>query len=300
MIKSLIYKGLSPKRPDLADGLRAVAVADALSFSARSVPWREENFTFRGTNLQSGIGIGSRALMALLLATAAAMPFEPARAEQAASAKPTMTVTARGEVSVVPDIIRVSIGVVAEARTAADAFEQNSRAVIALTDELSVAGVPKSDIATERMAIAPIYAARRSNSRGEVAAYRVTNTLAIRLQPIEKASWLVDRLVAKGANVVDSVVFEVSDEEAKRDLARAAAVKSARARAALLAEAADVQLGRILDIRESDSQPVPLYRQTMRPMAKETAAPIEPGETTLSASITLTYELEDQAEGQRN
>ena len=76
------------------------------------------------------------------------------------------------------------------------------------------------------------------------------------------------------------------------DEARTAAMKAARDRAALYANAAGLKVVRILSISESGGyspRPMVYAKMAMADMAE--AAPVEAGELSLSASVTVQFEL---------
>lgn len=241
--------------------------------------------------------IGSLAATALFIVFASTAWLQPAPARAQSDAvrteKPTLTATGTGSVVAVPDRVRIDIGVTTEAKTAAEALAENSRAVAALIAEAQAAGVERRAIATARLSIRPVTAQRKNAGRetSEVVGYAVTNALDIRIAPLERAGPLLDRLVSRGANTVENIDFEVSDEDKRRDGARTEAVKAARAKAELLAAAAGVRLGRILEIREGGAPaPRPVMAARVRSFA---AAPIEAGETAIEAQVSITWELQE-------
>lgn len=252
--------------------------------------------------LSAAIGLRSALLSALLalafpVAEAAAQTAGPAAAELLQG--PRMVVVGRGSVTVVPDRVRITIGVVSQAATARDAIADNAKNASALIDEAVAAGVPRRDIATARLSLQPIMPAPKASSVSKAAAepgvpkplgFEVSNTVTIQFGPVEKAGEVVDRLIGKGANRIEGLSFEVSDAEKRLDGARRAAVEAARAKAELYAAAAGVRLGRILEIGEGAvSVPGPRPLATMRMAAAPT--PIEAGETTLEAEVQLTFEI---------
>ncbi|MEJ1160438.1 SIMPL domain-containing protein [Prosthecomicrobium sp. N25] len=237
----------------------------------------------------SGSGSLATALAAVMLTGVLALRVQPAEAAEPVS--PSLTITGRGEVTAVPDVVRFTIGVATEARTAGEALAENSKAVSAVVAEAEALGIDKRKISTARLLVQPVYASRKVNGREvqEVSGYAVTNALSLEISPVAKAGSVIDRLVGKGANTIDSIAFEVSDADARLDEARTSAVKAARARAELYAAAAGVRLGRVLEIRET-SREMPMPR--MRPMASKAAAPpIEAGEATLGAEVDVTFEI---------
>jgi uncharacterized protein YggE len=72
--------------------------------------------------------------------------------------------------------------------------------------------------------------------------------------------------------------------------ARDAAVADALAKAKRYAAAAGLKLGEIISIEEGGAYPPP--RPMMRAEAMAADVPIAPGQTELSASVTITFALE--------
>jgi uncharacterized protein YggE len=80
----------------------------------------------------------------------------------------------------------------------------------------------------------------------------------------------------------------VSEQSKLLDKARAEAIADAHRKAELYANAAGMKVGRVMAISEEGSVPPPGLFQ---PMRAGTAAPIAPGEQTLRAVVTVSYEL---------
>ena len=77
------------------------------------------------------------------------------------------------------------------------------------------------------------------------------------------------------------------------DNARKKAVEDAHAKAELLAGAAGVSLGRVVQISESGGvimPPQPMYRAAA--MDKMESVPIAAGQQTLSTNVSITYEIQ--------
>lgn len=223
-----------------------------------------------------------RPLLAALLLTAA-----PALAEDATPT--TLTVTAEGRVDRAPDIAELSGGVVTQAPTAAAALAANAGRMTSVVAAVRRAGIAERDIQTSGLNLAPQY--RYTDGQAPVlTGYQVTNTVALHVRALADAGRLVDALVAAGANQINGPAFRVADADAALDAARTAAVATARARAQLYAAAAGLHVARIRSIAEGGEAPVarPLM---MMARAKVAETPIEPGEMSLSASVTVVFEL---------
>jgi len=209
---------------------------------------------------------------------------------------PTLTVTASGEVSAVPDTALVTAGIVSEARTTAAALAGADKAAAALLAEATAAGIAKADVATADFSVAPVWSTRTGSGDGpaRITGYSVSNTFTLRIRRLADLGPLLERVVAGGSNTVSGISFEVSDAGKRRDEARVAAVAAARARAELLAAAADQRLVRVLSISEGAAER-PMPRVFAKAAMSAGAVPIEAGTQTISADVTMTFELAPRA-----
>jgi len=81
--------------------------------------------------------------------------------------------------------------------------------------------------------------------------------------------------------------FVVSQQSKLLDQARDEAIADARRKAELYAKAAGAKLGAVASISEEGSSSQPRPMQAMR----AAGVPIAPGEQTLRAAVTVSYEL---------
>jgi uncharacterized protein YggE len=110
------------------------------------------------------------------------------------------------------------------------------------------------------------------------------------------AGKLIDVAIKAGANEVQGPEFTLANSDAALDEARTAAVATARARAELYAKAAGLKVKRIASISEGAGAPELGPRPIMRMAMAEAGAapPVQPGELSLSAQVTISFELEGQ------
>ena len=229
--------------------------------------------------------LGALALLTLLTAA-------PSAAQENAPRR--LVVTGTGEASARPDVAVISAGVVVQAETASAALAANTRAMNAVLEQLRAAGLAQEDIQTAQFAVTPLYDPRppdpqRTEPPG-IVGYQVSNRVTARVRDIDRLGATLDALVRAGANSIDGLHFEISDPKQVQGEARDAAVADALAKARRYATAAGVELGEILAIEEGDSFAPP--RPMMRAEAMAASVPIEPGESELSASVTVTFAIQ--------
>jgi hypothetical protein len=122
----------------------------------------------------------------------------------------------------------------------------------------------------------------------------VDNSVYVTVRDIEKLGDLLDATLTAGANSVNSVQFDVEDKTAAIKEARDAAVKDAEAQAKELAAAAGVSLGSLQRIDFYSSVPPEIfggYGKGGGGGAEAAAVPIQTGQLTITATVSVSYEL---------
>ena len=204
----------------------------------------------------------------------------------------TVSVNGEGVVTAVPDMATVSVGVITQADTAADALVANNQAMVGLNGVLDSFSVAERDRQTSNFNISPRYR-RNTNPPGEprIESYQVSNQVTIRVRDLDKLGDLLDGLVKSGSNSVNGIQFGNSDQDERMDEARELAVADARRRAELYANAAGLRVGKVLSISESGTAtPRPMLRGAM--MAEAAAVPIAAGENEIRAMVQIVFSLE--------
>ncbi|MDH3661099.1 MAG: SIMPL domain-containing protein [Alphaproteobacteria bacterium] len=199
-----------------------------------------------------------------------------------------VTVTGQAEIQAAPDIATLSIGVEIEAKTPGEALAANAARMTAVTKRLKQAGIADKDMQTSQLGIWPIYADRQQPRK--TVAYRVSNQLTVTIRDIDRLGATLDQAVADGANSVGGPTFAIADPEPLLAKAREAAVRDAIAKAERYAAAAEVELGEVLSIDEG-SGGGPIFTRHMRAESMTASTPVAPGETTIAASVTLTFAI---------
>jgi uncharacterized protein len=236
---------------------------------------------------------GAAALGASIVAIAALSvrsgPVNGAPADPSDPASHTITVSASGKVSLVPDVARVSLGVTISkptVRAARAAAAQSMTDIIAAVKGL---GVADADIQTTNISLYPQYG---SGPSPRVVGYQISEQVLVTVRDLDKAGDVVDAATAKGATDVNGISFEIADPAKAMDDARAAAVESARTSAQALAKAGNVTLGSVISITDATISS-PIYYGPARLQAiSDASTPIEPGTQDLTANVTVVFEID--------
>ena len=254
----------------------------------------------------------------------AALPTAPAFAQMAqpaievAAGNTLLTVTAEGKTFREPDMAVFNAGVTTQGNTAAGALAENSRAMTQVIAALKRAGIAERDIQTSNLSIQPIYAdpnrdammaARVSGqpyvppppeqSVPRIVGYTANNNVSVRQRDLKDFGKVIDTLAAAGANQLNGPMFQLDNQEPALDEARLDAIKAARARAELYANATGLRIVRILSINEGGGYygtPPVVFARAMGergggPPPPPPPAPVQPGELQMTFNVTVLYEL---------
>jgi uncharacterized protein YggE len=204
----------------------------------------------------------------------------------------TITVSATGSATAVPDAARIQTGVVFEAATAREALSGNNAAMAKLIAGLKDNGIEAKDIQTSGFNLNPRYTNPRDGQPAVIDGYQASNQVEIHVRDLDKLGDVLDRIVTLGANQMNGIEFEVSAAETLRDAARKDAIANARRRAELYAAAAGAKVGRVVQISEGGGpEPRPYFKAGRVASAME-AVPVERGTQSLAANVTVTWELD--------
>ena len=223
----------------------------------------------------------SRALFSACVIAAAVHAPLSARADDR-----LVTVTGEATVAVAPDAAVIRIGVTMQGKTAREASEANAKQMTAVLAAIKDAGIADRDVQTSRLSLQPQYDPNKSGT-ARLLGFQVTNQVTVKMHDIDKLPAILDRAIGAGANEMSGIQFVVSEQSKLLDQARGEAIADAYRKASLYAHAAGVKVGHVVAITEEGSAPPPRPMQALR----AGAVPVAPGEQTLQAVVTVSYEL---------
>ena len=128
----------------------------------------------------------------------------------------TISVSGTATASSSPDSLVIVLGVESEAKTANESLSQNSNSLNSVISSLTNSGLSEDDIQTSNFSIYPMYDSIKDfngNWQQVLTGYRVSNILSIQTDKIDSAGDIIDAAVSSGANRVDNVSFQLSDDK---------------------------------------------------------------------------------------
>ncbi len=204
----------------------------------------------------------------------------------------TLHTSGYAEKRVVPDTATLNIGVVVQAETADEASNDNAAIMSDVIAELRAIGLEDNEIQTSFVSVNPVY---NYDGTRSIEGYSASNSVQVRTTNLDNLSEIIDRSAAAGANDIGSISFSASDElqEDFREELIAAAVEDASSKATILAENLNVEIIGVHSSSLNDNNgPIIYYDAAEVPTEEAASTPIQPGESTVSMSVQVTYLIE--------
>ena len=203
------------------------------------------------------------------------------------AAERLVTVIGEGTVAVAPDLAIIRVGVSSQGKSAREASDANAKQMTAVLAAIKDAGIAERDMQTSRLSLQPQYDPNRS-APTRLLGFQASNQVTVKIREIDKLAGILDRAIGAGANEMSGIEFVVSESSKLLDKARGDAMADAHRKAELYARAAGAKVGHVVAITEEGSAQPPYPVHAMRAGA---AVPVAPGEQTLRAVVTVSYEL---------
>jgi uncharacterized protein YggE len=200
-----------------------------------------------------------------------------------------VTVLGSGQVQGVPDTLTADVGIEFTAPDVTAAMNQTNDRQQAVINALVGAGLDRKDISTTTVTLEPQY----SNGTATITGYRATNAIRVKIHPTDAASRMLALIVNTGGDAtgISSVSYSIADDSQLVKDARARAFNDAKNRADQYAQLSGLRLGRVLSISEATGG-TPIAGGPPAPPRSMAAVPLEPGQQTVSFSVTAVWELD--------
>lgn len=256
------------------------------------------------TGKRLAAAIGAMAVCCVLAACGGAVSM--------AETEHVITVNATAQVKVEPDKASFNVNVVTQGATAEEASSANAEPVEAVVAALKEAGVSDADIQTVYTDLYPQYGmaeepqvdgaydgAYIAYGGNDIVGYEMRTSIQVSGVDIDMVAELMGACISAGATGVDGPQYYVSSYDEAYAEALTQAIAASREKAQVMASAAGVTLGRVVNITEGYSY------SGMRYAAAETAmdagagtndamakvADIVPGQVTVEAQVTVSYAI---------
>jgi uncharacterized protein len=200
-----------------------------------------------------------------------------------------VTVVGSGQVQGVPDTLTADVGIQFTAPDVTTAMNQTNDRQQAVINALTGAGVDRKNISTTDVNLQPQY----DSSSGAITGYRAGNSIRVKIHPTDSASHVLAVIVGAGGDAtrINSVSYSIADDSQLVKDARTRAFQDAKNRAEQYAQLSGLKLGKVISISEASGTGLTAPPAPPRGGIAE-SVPLEPGQQTVSFSVTAVWQLQ--------
>ncbi|AQX27630.1 MULTISPECIES: SIMPL domain-containing protein [unclassified Bartonella] len=215
-------------------------------------------------------------------------------AEEKIKDAPTITVTATGENQATPDMAIINLAVVTHDTTAQKALAANNKFMNNILNTFKNNGIQANDLQTSGLSIYQTNSDKKREKKNDEIIYHVSNSLKVNIRDLANAGKIFDQAMALGVNSVNGITFTNADTKPLYKEARKKAIAEAIEKAETLAQAANVKLGKIITINESNNgyYPTPRLMSRSQP-ASYTDTNFSGGELNYNVNVTITFAIDE-------
>jgi len=206
----------------------------------------------------------------------------------------TISVSGSGKATLTPDRVVFTAGVQTSATTVEDAVNQNNAKVTRVIAALKDAKALDAEIRTSNFSINPLQEYKEGKAP-RVVGYQVSNDITVTRDKVGDAGKLLQAAISAGVNQTSGLAFTVADPTRGRDEALKKSFADARAKAEILAQAAQRTLGRAISITEGAAPqmpPPPIMARAQIMESKVSDVPISQGTEEINFTVSVIFELQ--------
>lgn len=202
----------------------------------------------------------------------------------------TLAITGTATVSLAADMATLRIGVNTVCDSVGEAQAQNSAIMQQVIDAILKQGVAKEDVITSDFSV---YSSTDYSTGTEKVQYTVNNMLNVTIRNLENTAALIDVATEAGANQMYGLSFASSEADKAYEKALTRAYEDATAKAQILAQAAGLELGEVLQLDAANSYGGFYGIRNSYDMVAEASkgAAIVSGDVTVNATVSVVFSL---------
>ena len=213
-----------------------------------------------------------------------------------ASEQRVIKVSAQGSVEAEADKASFEYGIVTLNKNSQDALNENAVIANLVKSQLVELDIEEKHIQTKSFNLSQRYEYDQQTNKQKIVGFEVRNVIKVTNIEISELGKTVDQVILKGGTNIQSINFysqNIAEHNAK---ARALAVKNALTKAEEIANAADVGLGDIVEIREVSRNAVQHPNISYGKMAMsdsiQTETSFEKGSLNFRVNVDLVIEID--------
>ncbi|WP_455478165.1 SIMPL domain-containing protein [Bartonella sp. B10] len=204
----------------------------------------------------------------------------------------TITVTATGESQAAPDIAIINLAIMTYDNTAQKALASNNKSMNDVINALKSNGIQANDLQTSDISIYQSNPDNNNEKKNNENLYHVSNFLTVRIRDLSNAGKIFDQAMAFGVNSVNGITFTNADTKPFYQEARKKAIAEAIEKAKTIAQAANLKLGKIIEITEGNGHynPAPRFMSSAATSSADTN--FSGGELNYNVTVTVVFAID--------
>ena len=211
----------------------------------------------------------------------------------------TITITGEGVLSLAPDQLVFSTHFTAREKDYETAMNVLNTKVNKLVATLKKAGVPEDEIKTGNFSINLWREYNKSKGRSEVLGFVASHSVVVRTAPDKKTlNGIFQAYMESGSDASFNMAFTIKDPEKYGDELLALAIKDAKRKGQVIAEAAEIKLGSVVDVviqNNGGYRPMARYAMAEDAMSAKSVAMehVNPEDMNLTQKVTVSFLILD-------
>ena len=211
----------------------------------------------------------------------------------------TLSTSAQGKVSAVPDLATVSLGVLSEGSNSTEVKDKNNQKVNKVLEFIKSQGVEAKDITTSQLSLYPTQ--KYENGSTKIVGFQGNQIISVKIHAVDKdqkkLNSILDGAVNNGANEIQGVNLTIEDPDSLKQEARKLAISKAKEKAQDLAKEAGLTLGKVVSVSESGGYPIPQPYMLAKGMSgtevmdSSVMPNVEPGSQEIVETMSVTFEV---------
>ena len=210
-------------------------------------------------------------------------------------------VSGSGVVSLAADTASIQIGVVTRSDNVKDAQQENANRMAAVLEAIKKAGIEEKDIMTSQFNVysGSDYSSDMLGRETRTPYYQVNNNVTVTIHDLTMVGAVLDAAMEAGANTTYGISFSSTQANEAYRKALTRAVEDAMMKAEVLAAAAGVELGELIQIEAVQNNAV--YARDTYGIAnsysyaaktEDAGTSITGGDLTVTADVVLEYAIQ--------
>jgi len=172
----------------------------------------------------------------------------------------TLTISGEGKISAKPDVAIVEMSVISQNENVELAQSENDQKMQRVVNFLKESGIDEKDIKTTQYNLQPEYDYSWCRTTEypvycppKLVDYMLTQSLQVKIRDLSRVGKIIGNLSEIGVNQISDISFVIDNDAEIKSAARQKAIAEAKQKAQEMANAANIELGKIIDISESVS-----------------------------------------------